>query len=89
MFIDTATIQVKAGKGGNGCVAFHREKYVAAGGPDGGDGGNGGSVILIADSGLTTLMDFRYQRLYAGNRIGYYHRQLFELVYSCTGDCLL
>lgn len=65
MFIDTATIQVKAGKGGNGCVAFHREKYVAAGGPDGGDGGNGGSVILIADSGLTTLMDFRYQRLYA------------------------
>ena len=89
MFIDTATITVKAGKGGNGCVAFHREKYVAAGGPDGGDGGNGGSVILIADSGLTTLMDFRYQKHYAaqngedgrGNRcFGKYGEDLFVRV---------
>ena len=64
-FIDTAKITVKAGKGGNGAVAFHREKYVAAGGPDGGDGGRGGDVILVADNHLTTLMDFRYRRKYA------------------------
>ena len=64
-FVDTAKITVKAGKGGNGAVAFHREKYVAAGGPDGGDGGRGGDVILVADNHLTTLMDFRYRRKYA------------------------
>ena len=61
-FVDTAKITVKAGKGGNGAVAFHREKYVAAGGPDGGDGGRGGNVILVADNHMTTLMDFRYRR---------------------------
>ena len=67
-FIDTAKITVSAGKGGNGAVAFHREKYVAAGGPDGGDGGRGGDVILKVDDNLSTLMDFRYKRKYvAGN----------------------
>ena len=67
-FIDKARITVKAGKGGNGAVAFHREKYVAAGGPDGGDGGNGGNIILQVDDNMSTLMDFRYKRKYvAGN----------------------
>ena len=64
-FIDTARISVRAGKGGNGAVAFHREKYVAAGGPDGGDGGAGGDIVLRADDNLSTLMDFRYKRKYA------------------------
>ena len=63
-FVDTARITVKAGSGGNGAVAFHREKYVAAGGPDGGDGGRGGSVILEMDEHMSTLMDFRYKRKY-------------------------
>lgn len=67
-FVDTARITVKAGNGGNGAVAFHREKYVAAGGPDGGDGGRGGSVILEINPHMSTLMDFRYKRKYvAGN----------------------
>ena len=65
MFIDTAKINLKAGSGGNGSVSFHREKYVAAGGPDGGDGGRGGSGVFVADSSLSTLMDFRYKRKYA------------------------
>ena len=64
MFIDSAKIFVKAGNGGNGSVSFHREKYVAAGGPDGGDGGKGGSVIFIVDEGVRTLADFRYKRQY-------------------------
>ena len=63
-FIDKARISVKAGAGGNGCVSFHREKYIAAGGPDGGDGGSGGSIILQVDDNLSTLMDFRYKRKY-------------------------
>ena len=63
-FVDKARITVKAGSGGNGCVSFHREKYVAAGGPDGGDGGNGGSIVLQVDDNLSTLMDFRYKRKY-------------------------
>lgn len=68
MFIDKATITVRAGKGGNGAIAFHREKYVASGGPDGGDGGRGGDVIIQVDDNLSTLMDFRYKRKYvAGN----------------------
>ena len=67
-FIDKARITVRSGNGGNGAVAFHREKYVAAGGPDGGDGGNGGSIILQVDDNMSTLMDFRYKRKYvAGN----------------------
>jgi len=64
MFIDKAAIIVKAGKGGDGAVAFHREKYVAAGGPDGGDGGRGGSIVVVADDNMSTLMDFRYKRKY-------------------------
>ena len=64
-FIDKARISVRAGNGGNGSVSFHREKYVAAGGPDGGDGGRGGNVVFVADSNLSTLMDFRYKRKYA------------------------
>jgi GTPase len=64
MFIDSAKIYVKAGNGGNGAVSFHREKYVAAGGPDGGDGGKGGDVIFVVDEGVRTLADFRYKRQY-------------------------
>ena len=64
-FIDKARITVRAGNGGNGVVSFHREKYVAAGGPDGGDGGNGGSIVLRVDDNLSTLMDFRYKRKYS------------------------
>ena len=64
-FIDIATIWLHAGKGGDGAVSFHREKFVAAGGPDGGDGGRGGDIIFVADDHLSTLMDFRYKRKYA------------------------
>ncbi|MBR1778988.1 MAG: GTPase ObgE [Clostridia bacterium] len=64
MFIDVAKIKVKAGNGGDGAVSFHREKYIANGGPDGGDGGKGGDVIFKADSNLTTLADFKYKRKY-------------------------
>ncbi|MEM1144196.1 MAG: Obg family GTPase CgtA [Pseudomonadota bacterium] len=63
-FVDEARIEVSAGNGGNGCLSFRREKYVAKGGPDGGDGGDGGSVTLRADSALNTLVDYRYQRHY-------------------------
>ena len=63
-FIDIATIWLHAGKGGDGAVSFHREKFVAAGGPDGGDGGRGGDIIFVVDDHLTTLMDFRYKRKY-------------------------
>ena len=65
MFVDYAVIQIKAGNGGNGAVAFHREKYVASGGPDGGDGGRGGDIIFKVDDNLSTLADFRYRRKYA------------------------
>ncbi len=61
-FVDEATIRVEAGKGGNGCVSFRREKYIPFGGPDGGDGGDGGSVYLLGDNNLNTLVDFRYER---------------------------
>lgn len=64
MFVDKARITVRAGNGGNGAVSFHREKYVAAGGPDGGDGGKGGDVIFVADTNLSTLEDFRFKRKY-------------------------
>ena len=63
-FIDIATIWLHAGKGGDGAVSFHREKFVAAGGPDGGDGGRGGDIIFVADDHLSPLMDFRYKRKY-------------------------
>lgn len=63
-FVDEASIRVEAGKGGDGCLSFRREKYVERGGPDGGDGGNGGSVYLVADEALNTLVDFRFQPRY-------------------------
>lgn len=65
MFSDVAKIHIKAGDGGNGAVTFHREKYIAAGGPGGGDGGRGGNVIFVADKGVNTLIDFRYKKKYA------------------------
>lgn len=68
MFVDTAKIKIKAGDGGDGAVSFHREKYVAAGGPDGGDGGRGGNIVFVADSNLSTLADFRYKRKYAAKK---------------------
>lgn len=64
MFIDKAVIKIKAGDGGNGAVAFHREKYVASGGPDGGDGGKGGDIVFQVDDNLSTLADFKYKRKY-------------------------
>jgi GTP-binding protein len=63
-FVDEASISVDAGKGGNGCMSFHREKFVAKGGPNGGDGGDGGSVFVIADDAVNTLIDYRYTRRY-------------------------
>ena len=64
MFVDVVKIKIKAGKGGDGRVNFHREKYIAAGGPDGGDGGRGGSVVFVVDDHMSTLLDFRYKRKY-------------------------
>lgn len=86
-FIDEATIRVAAGDGGSGCISFRREKYVPKGGPDGGDGGNGGSVYLIAESGLNTLVDFRTKRRHSAEngRSG--------MARECTGrkgnDCII
>ena len=68
MFIDSAKIRIKAGDGGNGAVSFRREKYVAAGGPDGGDGGRGGNIVFQVDDNLSTLADFRYKRKYTAAR---------------------
>lgn len=65
MFIDTSKIFIQAGKGGDGAVTFHREKYVAAGGPDGGDGGRGGNIVALADKDVSTLLDFRYKKKYS------------------------
>ncbi len=70
MFFDTAKIYVKAGNGGNGSVSFHREKYVAAGGPDGGDGGRGGDIVFEIDESVSTLIDFRYKRKYVAENGG-------------------
>ena len=63
-FVDEASIRVEAGKGGNGCLSFRREKYIAKGGPDGGDGGDGGSIYLVGDADLNTLVDYRFQPRY-------------------------
>jgi GTP-binding protein len=63
-FVDEVKIRVEAGRGGNGCMSFRREKYTPRGGPDGGDGGDGGDVVLVANADLNTLVDFRYKRLY-------------------------
>jgi len=68
MFIDHAKIFIKGGDGGNGCVAFRREKYVPMGGPAGGDGGRGGNVIFVADEGMSTLMDFQYRKHFKADR---------------------
>ncbi|MEG2295713.1 MAG: GTPase ObgE, partial [Oscillospiraceae bacterium] len=64
MFIDIARVSIKAGDGGAGAVSFHREKYINAGGPDGGDGGKGGNIIFVADTNISTLVDFKYKRKY-------------------------
>lgn len=64
MFVDVAKIRIKAGDGGNGAVSFHREKYIAAGGPDGGDGGRGGNIVFQADTNLSSLIDFKYKKKY-------------------------
>lgn len=63
-FVDEATIRVEAGKGGDGCLSFRREKFIPKGGPDGGDGGDGGNIYMVADEGLGTLVDFRHKRLF-------------------------
>src|SRR5699024_268972 len=68
MFIDQVNVYVKGGDGGNGIAAFRWEKYVPKGGPAGGDGGNGGDIILVVDEGLSTLMDFRYNRHFKAER---------------------
>jgi GTP-binding protein len=67
-FVDEAVITVRAGDGGNGCISFRREKFIPFGGPDGGDGGGGGSVWLVADEGINTLIDFRHQRHFKAAR---------------------
>lgn len=67
-FIDKARITVRAGDGGNGVVSFHREKYVAAGGPDGGDGGRGGDIVFVVDDNISNLLDFRYKRKYVADK---------------------
>ncbi len=68
MFVDEVFITVEAGDGGDGCVSFHREKYVAAGGPDGGDGGKGGDIVFVVDDNFSTLIDFRYKRKFCAQR---------------------
>lgn len=75
-FVDEASIKVEAGKGGDGCLSFRREKYIAHGGPDGGDGGDGGSVYLRGDAALNTLVDYRFKprcKAPKGEQIGRAH----------------
>ena len=64
MFVDKAKIIIKAGDGGDGAVSFHREKFINAGGPDGGDGGKGGDIIFLVDDNFSTLIDFKYKKKY-------------------------
>lgn len=85
-FIDRARIVIKSGDGGDGCSAFHREKYVQRGGPSGGDGGNGGDVVLVADQSLSTLLEFKFQRFYRAPRGG---DGRAELCRGSDGDNLL
>ena len=75
-FIDEAKIEIHAGKGGNGSASMRREKYVAFGGPDGGDGGRGGSIYVIADCNINTLVDYRFARIFRAKNgdSGYAHR---------------
>ena len=68
MFVDQAKIYIKAGDGGDGAVSFHREKYVASGGPDGGDGGKGGDIVFVVDDNISNLIDFRYKRKYVAEK---------------------
>lgn len=68
MFVDQAGIYIKAGDGGDGCVSFHREKYIASGGPDGGDGGKGGDIVFKVDDNISNLIDFRYKRKYVAEK---------------------
>lgn len=68
MFVDEAKIYIKAGDGGDGCVSFHREKYIAAGGPDGGDGGKGGDIVFKVDDNISNLIDFRYKKKYIAEK---------------------
>ena len=67
-FIDEATIEVRAGDGGNGAVSFRREKYIPFGGPDGGDGGKGGDIVLVADRHIHTLLDYRFKQHYKADK---------------------
>ncbi len=68
MFVDVASARFIAGRGGDGAVAFHREKYISAGGPDGGDGGNGGNIVLVVDDNVSTLIEFKYKKKYVAER---------------------
>ena len=70
MFIDTAKVFVKSGDGGDGAITFRREKYVPLGGPDGGDGGKGGSIIFQVETGITTLLDFKYKKRFVAEEGG-------------------
>ena len=95
MFIDQVTIYIKAGNGGNGCVSFHREKYVARGGPDGGDGGKGGSIVFEIDEGVNTLLDFRYHRKFIaqngadGKSSKFHGKSAEDLVIKVPGGTLI